>query len=329
MSHTVPDGDGERGFLLGALDAIEDGVAFLDRERRFTWANEWMEARLASEVPLVGRLCHEVFKGLSGACSDCAGETGLSTGPVQSRVFARPSAGDAEEWFEVRLSPVIVGRKDEASGCVVHVRDITHGRRVEGMLQDEIARRRMLVEQSRDGIVVLDSEGKVFETNQEFARMLGYSMAEVADLHVWDWEAVAPRERLEEMITTVDDAGDHFETQHRRKDGSIYDVEISTNGAVIGDEKLIFCVCRDVSERKRAEREREELIGKLQEALAEVETLKGIVPVCAFCKKVRDDEGYWEQVEVYIRKHSRMDVSHGICPECMKKHYPGMFDDTR
>ena len=60
---------------------------------------------------------------------------------------------------------------------------------------------------------------------------------------------------------------------------------------------------------------------ELQKALEEIRTLKGIVPICSFCKKIRDDRGYWEQVEVYVRRHSHADFSHGICPECMKKHY--------
>jgi two-component system, response regulator PdtaR len=60
---------------------------------------------------------------------------------------------------------------------------------------------------------------------------------------------------------------------------------------------------------------------ELQEALAEIRTLKGILPICATCKKIRDDEGYWHQVEVYVRDHSDAEFSHGICPDCLKKFY--------
>ncbi len=65
-----------------------------------------------------------------------------------------------------------------------------------------------------------------------------------------------------------------------------------------------------------------ETIGKLQATLAEVRTLRGIVPICAYCKKIRDDDGYWNQVEVYVSAHSNADFSHGICPDCMKAHFP-------
>ncbi len=126
-------------------------------------------------------------------------------------------------------------------------------RKSEEALADEAVRRRILIEQSSDGIVVLDQTGRVYEANQRFADMLGYSLEEARQLCVWDWEFLYPREQVAEMISTVDENGDHFETQHRRKDGSIYDVEISTNGAVFAGQKLIFCVCRDITERKHAE----------------------------------------------------------------------------
>jgi two-component system, cell cycle sensor histidine kinase and response regulator CckA len=132
-------------------------------------------------------------------------------------------------------------------------RDITERKQAEELLQDEISRRRILVGQSTDGIVVLDQWGKVYEANQQYARMLGYSLEEVYELHVWDWDTQFPKEQLLEMLGAVDDKGAHFETHHRRKDGTLREVEISTNGAIYGGKKYIFCVCRDMTERKRAE----------------------------------------------------------------------------
>jgi PAS domain S-box-containing protein len=93
----------------------------------------------------------------------------------------------------------------------------------------------------------------VYEANQRFAEMLGYSPKEARQLHVWDWDTQWTREQLLEMVRTVSEAGDHFETYHRRKDGTTFDVEISTNGAMFVGQKLVFCVCRDITERKQAE----------------------------------------------------------------------------
>ena len=132
--------------------------------------------------------------------------------------------------------------------------DLTERKASEQALANEAARRRILVDQSRDGIVTLDQDGKVFESNQGFADMLGYTPEEMKDLHVWDWEAVATKEQLEDMISSVDESGDHFETRHRRKDGTLFDVDISTNAAVFSGQKLIFCVVRDISDRMAAAR---------------------------------------------------------------------------
>lgn len=66
---------------------------------------------------------------------------------------------------------------------------------------------------------------------------------------------------------------------------------------------------------------------ELQNAINEIKQLKGILPLCSFCKKIRDDSGYWEQVDVYIQKHSEANISHSLCPECMKKHYPEEYKE--
>ena len=69
----------------------------------------------------------------------------------------------------------------------------------------------------------------------------------------------------------------------------------------------------------------QETVWSLEKALNEVKTLRGIVPICSFCKKIRDDKGYWNQVEVYIRERLDAKFSHGICPECIKEHYPDEY----
>jgi PAS domain S-box-containing protein len=85
----------------------------------------------------------------------------------------------------------------------------------------------------------------------------------------------------------------------------------------------------DISERKRAEAERERLIRELQDALSNIRTLRGMLPICSNCKKVRDDKGYWNQIETYIRDHSEAEFSHGICPQCFRALYPGMEAGSR
>lgn len=94
-------------------------------------------------------------------------------------------------------------------------------------------------------------------------------------------------------------------------------------GAII----RVYGTDQDITARKEAEREQERLILELEQALAQVKTLKGLLPVCSACRRIRDKSGRWEQMEVYIRNHSEADFSHGICPECAAKLYPDFLDD--
>ncbi len=79
---------------------------------------------------------------------------------------------------------------------------------------------------------------------------------------------------------------------------------------------------------RRGEIERVRLLADLQEALANVKTLRGLLPICAACKKIRDDKGYWNHIESYIEKHSNAEFTHGICPECAKRLYPEAYDEV-
>ena len=118
-----------------------------------------------------------------------------------------------------------------------------------------------------------------------------------------------------------------FETTHQRKDGTTFPVEVSTRMLEMEGETFIQSIIRDITERKRAEEEREKLIRELQTALLKVKTLSGFLPICASCKKIRDDKGYWNQIESYISEHSEAEFSHGICPECARRLYPELYGD--
>jgi PAS domain S-box-containing protein len=90
------------------------------------------------------------------------------------------------------------------------------------------------------------------------------------------------------------------------------------NGAITG----CIGIALDITEQKQLEEQRERLIEELRNALTHIKTLRGLLPICAACKKIRDDRGYWTQIEQYIRAHSEAEFTHGICPECVKKLYP-------
>jgi len=150
--------------------------------------------------------------------------------------------------------------------------------------------------------------------------MLGYSEDELCkmttvDTYPLDEMAVA-RRRLMEMRAMRAGKTMHFERQMRRKNGTLFPVEISVGALVDGNTHAII---RDITERKQMEKEREKLILELQEALANVKQLSRLLPICASCKKIRYDKGYWNQIEEYITEHTDTLFSHGMCPDCLEK----------
>jgi len=107
---------------------------------------------------------------------------------------------------------------------------------------------------------------------------------------------------------------------HRISDGEI--VQVHSKAQYDAKTKRVFGVVQDITDRKRIEEERERLIVELQQAIEHIKTLSGIVPICAHCKKIRDDRGYWEQVEAYVSEHTEAQFSHSICPQCLELFYP-------
>lgn len=91
--------------------------------------------------------------------------------------------------------------------------------------------------------------------------------------------------------------------------------------------RMINALNNEIASRIQSEKATRRESDKLKEALTKVKVLSGMVPICATCKNIRDDQGYWKQIESYIRDHSEMQFSHGICPDCLKLHYPDYDDE--
>jgi 6-phosphogluconate dehydrogenase (decarboxylating) len=115
-----------------------------------------------------------------------------------------------------------------------------------------------------------------------------------------------------------------FETAFYHKNGSVVWFDNVASSIRDEHEKIVgfHGASRNVTERKQATAEKEKLIEELKQALAEVKTLSGMLPVCAHCKKIRDDQGYWNQMESYITNHSDALFSHCVCPDCATQLYP-------
>lgn len=188
-----------------------------------------------------------------------------------------------------------------------------------------------LLETTNALIVVLDMEGRIFRLNRAIEQLTEFTIIEAVGRLFW--ELFLPADEWSIFSARFVDSsslGFRFEAQSRirAKSGVEYHVLWSSNAVRCEDEtvEVILVTGIDITALKQAEHEKENLILDLQAAMAKVKTLNGLLPICASCRKIRDDRGYWQQVEDYIRMHSDADFTHSICPDCAKRLYPEYAD---
>ncbi|WP_020588255.1 PAS domain-containing protein [Desulfobacter curvatus] len=232
-------------------------------------------------------------------------------------------------WLQDRFS-IVCDTEGKVSSRIGSVRDITERKHAEERLRQSEARWQFALEGSGDGLWDWNAVTNQVFFSKRWKEMLGFTDNElVNDLKEWDSrihpddKAVAYRdlERHFNGETSV------YENEHRLlcKDGTYK--WILDRGKVIewtedGKPLRVIGTHGDISERKEAEAERLILIADLKKALSQVKKLSGLLPICSHCKKIRDDQGYWNQIEQYIHEHSEAEFSHSICQDCAKKHYP-------
>ncbi|HKR08707.1 MAG TPA: PAS domain S-box protein [Gemmatimonadaceae bacterium] len=176
---------------------------------------------------------------------------------------------------------------------------------------------------SIDLLCMLDFNGHFKRLSPSWERTLGFTREELMSHPFIEFVHPDDRERTLNQNADVRRGGQAlgFENRYRCKDGSYR--WFRWNATSDASWSVIYSVARDVTEVKRAEEERERLVHELQTALAEVKTLQEILPICSFCRKVRDDENYWDTVENYVSAHTSTLFSHSICPTCMEEHFEG------
>ncbi len=256
----------ERNKLQSVVDSLEYGLTIQDKDYNIIYQNKPSQKPFGAHL---GEKCYRIYAGVEKVCDGCPVEQAFKDGKSHTVERKRVMPSGEVIFWENTANPIRDSRGNIVS-CLEITRDITERKKAEEALADEATRRRILINQSLDGIVVLDENSKVYEANQRFAEMLGYTPEEVRELHTWDWDTQWSREQLLEMGRKVDEAGFHLETYHRRKDGTTIDVEISVNGAVCSGQKLIFCVCRDITERRQTEekiQQQNEFLNNILDAL--------------------------------------------------------------
>ncbi|MDY6838386.1 MAG: PAS domain S-box protein [Thermodesulfobacteriota bacterium] len=183
------------------------------------------------------------------------------------------------------------------------------------------------------GMIITDLSGRIRYVNPAFLRMFEYhDKAEIigADAAVlFASKKVKSLRDVRAYIDLTQGATEEFVVLH--KDGTKFYVEVSCSNVTNDKGHVTGRIASfvDITQRKHMELERETLIAQLQSALAKVKTLRGLVPICASCKNIRDDKGFWHQVEAYIHDHSEAVFSHSICPDCALKLYPELCEQGK
>ena len=182
---------------------------------------------------------------------------------------------------------------------------------------------------SIDILCIARFDGHFQRLNPAWETTLGFSREELQATPMFEFVHPEDRERTLDQNRRVR-SGEQalaFENRYRCKDGSYR--WLLWNARADLDHEVIYSVARDITDRKQLEQEREQLLSELQGALAEVRELQKTLPICMYCKKIRDDENYWETVEAYISHHTNTTFSHAICPACYESVVEPQFRDTK
>ena len=174
------------------------------------------------------------------------------------------------------------------------------------------------------------ADGTFLRVNARFHKMLGYTVGEMLGRNSFELHLMGAGQRDELLdIIEHEQAVRDFELTLHGKDRRQIVVLTNVVPLTVEDEACLLISNIDITDRKRLEQEvkdrtvdLEQAVQNLQTALDDVRTLSGLLPVCAWCHKMRSDLGYWQHVDEYLQEHTDLELTHGICPDCMRSHFP-------
>jgi len=186
---------------------------------------------------------------------------------------------------------------------------------------------RILMDESMDPTFSFYADGTYRYVNNAFAKGVGKTLGEVIGHKIWDVFEKDEADKRFAIVKKVFTEGktEELEVRVPLPSGDTY--YLTTVKPILNDVgavETVICTSKNITKRKLAEVALKKEHDKLLKALKEIKTLSGFLPICASCKKIRDDKGYWNQIEGYIQQHSDAQFSHAICPACAKKLYPDL-----
>jgi len=164
----------------------------------------------------------------------------------------RRKGGDIA-WMQVRGKVVERDAEGNPVRMLGTMEDVTERKRQQEVIEREVRRRKVLMDNSNDGILIIDSEHRIVETNRRFAEMLGYTEQEILGMQTWEYEAEYDEKAVREGFADLPSVNMVIESRHRRKDGTLLDVEVSLTGSEVMGERLVMAIVRDISGRKQAQ----------------------------------------------------------------------------
>lgn len=328
-------------FLASVFDSIQDGISVLTSDLKIVRTNEAIKSWYASHVPMEGKSCFEVYHGRQQPCRDCPVLRAEKSGQIEMKEVPLIQGGQETGVLEVYVFPML-DDDGTVTRFVEYVRNVSQRKQAEQALADSEKRLSDIIEFLPNPTWVIDIDGKVIAWNRAIERITGIEKKDMIGKGDYAYSIPFYGERRPVLIDLMLRRDENWESKYltlKDEDGFLIEGEsynplmgadgrylaasssrlYDTQGNVVGAIEII----RDITHEKRTEQEREELIAELKDALAKVQTLSGLLPMCSKCKKIRDDSGYWNQLETYISQHTNADVSHGLCPECIDDLYGG------
>ena len=293
------------GLFGDILNAISPPIFIKDRRHRWLYVND-------AFCSFIGRKRNSV---IGKSDSDCFPEEQAGVfWAKEEQVFKSGKENTNEESLTdssgVLHSIVMRRQLFRAKGgrdlLVGVVNDITETKKA----HTSLSLFRRLMEKSNDTVYIIDPENGAFlDVNDTACSRLGYPREKLLKMRVKDINKVPGAwEKLSAQVLATGSVV--AEGIHTRADGTAFPVEISSSLAEVDGKKYFLANVRDISDRKKAEA-----------AVKEVRELEGLIPICSKCKKIRDDKGFWKQVEIYVAEHSGVRFTHSLCTDCLDTLY--------
>lgn len=327
-------------FYRTIFETIQDGITVLDNELNIIKMNKAMERWYLPSKPYIGRKCYNVYHKKQSACEGCPAKKAIDSGGKQTKIVNRGGPMGTPGWIELSAYP-IVNDDGYTIGAVEYVRNITARKTAEDDLKNSEKQLRKIIDFLPDPTWAINKDGIIIQWNRAIELLTNRKASEM--LGKGNYEHAIPffNQRKPMLIDIALDHEKIIETdyKHLENNDDVLTITDSFHGSLgkdgvylsatatplynkEGDKIGAIETIHDITELKQLQIEKEKKCKKeLNSALSNVKLLCSLLPICTSCKKIRDDKGYWNQVEQFIQSNSEIKFSHGLCPDCVESLY--------